>query len=997
MRKSFVACGVLGFVFTTVAALAQESLPRTPPTEPGDVAKSFRLQHGFRMDLLAAEPLTTDPVAMAYDENGLAWVVEMSDYPYTDKSTDVPFQERTTDLPLGRVRILEDTDGDGDFDTSEIFARELSWPTGIALYDGGAFVAATPDIWYLKDTNGDRRADVRRQVFTGFRKFNVQAVMNNLAWGPDHKIYGAGSSNGGVIRTVEQPDTPPVTLSRHDFRFDPVTLQFEAITGGARFGNSFDDWGNRFLCNIRNPAQHVVLPSHYLRRNPYLPVPAAVHDIAASGDTLPVYRTSPPELWRVARARRWSAERDKSYPRSETAAEGFFTSSSGVTVYRGAAYPKEFHNNVFLGEVAGNLIHRLTLTPNGVTFLAQRADENVEFVTSDDNWFRPVNYVNAPDGTLHVLDMYRETIEHPWSIPDDIKALVDLESGRDRGRIYRLSPPGFRTPPPPQLGKADTQTLVAALENPNAWWRETAQRLIFQRQDTAAVKPLRQMVRNSPKALGRAHALWSLSGMNALSDEDLLVALKDSSGGVREHAVRLAEPRFHASPALLEGVAKLAEDPEVRVRFQTAFSLGEVDDPLASEALVRLAVRDAADPWMRVAVLSSTAKSAGPLLLQLLSDSELLQNAQGLALLRQLAVVVGAQNRDEQVERTLAALVSLEPTSALRAVQTTTLLGLGDGLKRAKKSLGDLTKEANSPPARLIADVLADASRLANDATLAIPARRGALELLSYGGYVQARPPLVRLLDSRHPQELQLVAAQSLAGFDDEDVCATLLAGWRSYTPALRAEVIELLLSRPARIGSVLDAVESGAVAASQISSARRALLLSHEDAAVRSRAEMLLGDNVPSPRKDVIAQYQTALTLRGDRTRGKIAFQRECAGCHRLEDHGHDIGPNLATIRHRSADEVMTHILDPNREVGPNFMQYVVTTDDGRISTGVIVDETATSVTLKRAENVTEEILRQNIESLVNTNTSLMPEGFEQKIPSQEMADLLLFLLGPK
>src|SRR5262249_25919841 len=339
--------------------------------------------------------------------------------------TDKPFTERTTDAPLGRIRMLEDTDGDGVFDRSTIFAEGLSWPTGLAFWKGGVFVAATPDIWYLKDTDGDGRADVRRKVYTGFRKYNVQAVMNNLTWGLDHRIYGAGGTNGGSIRHVDRPDARPVDLARKDFRFDPAGEGFEAISGGERFGNTFDDWGNRFICNIRNPAIHVVLPNHYLARNPFLPVRSAVHDAAPSGDTLPVYRISPPEPWRALRSRRWAADRSVHVPRSELN-ETSVTSTSGITIYRGTAYPSKYYGNAFIGEVAGNLIHRQTLTPDGVTFKAQRADPNTEFVRSTDNWFRPVNFVNAPDGTLHVLDMYRETIEQPWSIPDDIVAQLAL-------------------------------------------------------------------------------------------------------------------------------------------------------------------------------------------------------------------------------------------------------------------------------------------------------------------------------------------------------------------------------------------------------------------------------------------------------------------------------------------------------------------------------------------------------------------------------------------
>ena len=249
---------------------------------PAEAMRSFKVLDGFRLDLLAAEPLVTDPVAAAYDEDGRLYVVEMSDYPHVDPANDKPFAENLGDPPIGRVRLLIDRDDDGVFDEGHIFADKLSWPTGIVVWNGGVFVAATPDIWYLRDNDGDHRADERRRVFTGFRKFNVQAVMNNLQWGLDQWIYGAGSSNGGLIRAAGRPDAPGVDILRRDFRFHPSTGVFEAISGGARFGNTFDDWGNRFLCDIRNPAQHVVLPARYLARNPYLPTPRAVHDVAES-------------------------------------------------------------------------------------------------------------------------------------------------------------------------------------------------------------------------------------------------------------------------------------------------------------------------------------------------------------------------------------------------------------------------------------------------------------------------------------------------------------------------------------------------------------------------------------------------------------------------------------------------------------------------------------------------------------------------------------------
>ncbi len=991
----------------------EERLPRVPPRGPAEALKTFETLDGFRMELLAAEPLVTDPVTMVYDENGLAYVAEMLDYPYTDKSSDQPFVERTSDLPLGRVRVLEDTDGDGDFDRGTVFADELSWPTGLALWKGGLFVAATPDVWYLKDTDGDHRADVRRKIFSGFRKFNVQAVMNNLAWGLDHRIYGAGSSNGGQIRPAERPDARVWTLGRNDFRFDPRDESFELLSGGARFGNTFDDWGNRFVCNIRNPVQHVVLPARYLARNPYLSVAAAVHDAAAAGDTLPVYRISPPEAWRAVRAARLIAEANPATPRSETAAEGYFTSSSGITIYRGAAYPARYYGNAFLGEVAGNLVHRQVLSPDGVTFRAERGDAKTEFVRSTDNWFRPVNYVNAPDGTLHVLDMYRETIEHPWSIPDDIKAQLDLESGRDRGRIYRLAPPGFGPPPaPPRLGEASVAELVAQLENPNAWWRETAHRLLFERQSPAAVAPLRRLLAESRHPLARLHALWSLEGLEALSEGDLLLALRDKSPCMREHAVRLAERRLTASQELAEHVMALAADEAVRVRFQVAFSLGELlGAPAGAEqpnsrlrgdalaALAGIARRDATDAWVRTAVLSSVSEAAPALLAHLLADRQFVAGAEAARLLQDLAAIIGARHRAAELAEALRAIAAVDEQGDADA-QAGLLIGLAAGLRRAGalKSGGLLASDliaAGSPTARLIARQTERAQALLADGEAPLDRRLQAIDLLAISGYGQASPSLAGLLSPREPQEVQRQAVRILSGYSEPAVAVLLLRNYAALTPGVRGEIIIALLARRERLAALLDALEDRRLNAADIPAARRKLLLEHADPNLRRRAAALLSQDAPTPRRQVLDDYRSALSLLGDRPRGQRVFQRECQTCHRLGESGHDVGPSLLTIKHRTREEVLTHVLDPNREVAPNFQEYVVALDDGRVIAGIIADETATSVTLRRAERIDETILRRNIDEMSSTGHSLMPEGLEKKINHQEMADLLEYLLG--
>jgi putative membrane-bound dehydrogenase-like protein len=971
------------------------ALPRIPPKEPAEALKTFKTRDGFRLELLAAEPLVTDPIVLEYDEDGRGWVVEMLDYPYTDKSTDKPFVERTTDLPLGRIRVLEDTDGDGTFDKSWIFADNLSWPTGLAFWKGGIFVTATPDVWYLKDTDGDGKADVREKVFTGFRKFNVQAVINNLRWGLDHKIYGAGATNGGKITRPGEPSAKPITLTARDFRFDPRAPEFELLSGGARFGNTFDDWGNRFLCNIRNPIQHIVLPAHYLARNPYLVVRSALNDVAEAGDAIPVYRASPPEPWRVINAQRLARDTTKASPRSEMAATGFMTSACGVTVYRGTAYPPEYYGNVFLAEVAGNIIHREVMTPTGVTFTSRRAEPNVEFVASTDNWFRPVNFVNAPDGTLHVCDMYRETIEHPWSIPDDIKAYLDLESGRDRGRLYRLAPPNFRVPPPPRLGKADTAQLVAHLENANSWWRDTAHRLLFERQDQAAVPLLRKMLHSrsatpahgpDAKALGRLHALWSLQGLGALSDGDIAAALDDPAAGVREHGVQLGESRLVMSPLLRQKVGVLAQDPSPRVRFQVALTLGSVQDPAAVAALAEVARRDAGDEWTRSAILSSVATTAGPLLALLTADER--PATERAVLYRELGQVVGAANRPGEV----ALVLDRVPQ---RLDHAPIVLGVAEGMRRSGKTLAAVLPAGDSPASRWVATLLAQSQKTARDEKASVESRRQAAEVLASGELSRVKDTLTALLDARQPPPLQTAAVQALASFRGPEVPALLLAAYRGLTPVVRATVVETLAARPDWLPVLLDAVEKRTIPPGDVSLTRRNALARHTDAKVRERAATLFGRAVSDNRKQVVDSYRTALSLASDRERGKKVFVRECQQCHRLGELGQDIGPNLATIQHRSPDEILLHVLDPNREVSPNFVEYVLTLKDGRVTRGIILSETENGLNLGRAQGERETVLRTQIDEIASTGISLMPEGLEKNIRPQEMADLLAFVLG--
>ena len=969
LASSLVALGADGMKFAPI-----------PPTPPEAAVATFETLHGFRMELLAAEPLVTDPVALAYDEDGRAFVAEMNDYPYTDKARHQSGRENPTDAPIGRIRRLVDDDGDGRFDRSTIFAGDLSWPTGIACWKGGIVVTATPDVWYLRDTDGDGRADVREKLIGGFKKLNVQAVMNNPVWGLDQRLYLAGGSNGGEIA---RPGGKPLVLRRGDVRFDPRDGSLAIVSGGARFGNTRDDWGNRFLCNIRNPAQHIAIESRYLTRHPHLPAVNALVDVAEAGDQLPVHRVSPPEAWRELRARRWSADSTVTakMPRSELVGTGVVTSSSGVTVYRGDAYPAEFLGNLFVADVAANLFYRIVPEPDGVTFRGHRVDGDREFCAARDLWFRPVNFTNAPDGTLHVCDMYREVIEHPWSLPDDIHAALDLERGRDRGRLYRLAPPDFQARPAPRLSQASTGELVALLAHPNAWHRDTAHRLLFERQDRSAVPALEALLTH-PDARARLHALWTLHGLDGLSAETLRTTLRDTDAHLRAAAVLLAEPRLKTEAALRPAVLDLVGDPSPLVRFQAALSIGEAMDADVVPALASIAAQDAADPWMRTAVLSATGAHTAALGLALLKARDSEPRA---TFLREIGGLVAAAAALESCSTLLDALALAAPTHPKMAEAGA--IGLATGLARMGKSVHTF------PSAPATRQWLAtQASRAIAGLTSSAPAEQlGAIDRLALADFPALAKAAPRVLAPTQSDAVRVAFVRQLQTYREPAVAILLLESWPAQTPAVREASSTALLSRKEWVKTLLEALEQQRVKAAGLSAATRAAILRSTTPELRARAARLFADT--GARGEVLARYQPALATPGDATRGRAVFTALCAVCHRKGAEGRDFGPNLGTVGAWSAEQLLTNILDPNREVPPNFTLYTAELKDGRTLAGLIAAETETGLVLKAPDGTGHSLARTEIVSLTATGASAMPEGLEAAIGVEQMADLLAFL----
>jgi putative membrane-bound dehydrogenase-like protein len=893
---------------------------------------------------------------------------------------------------LGRIRMLEDTDGDGRYDQSTIFAENLPWPTALFWYDGGLFVGCTPDILYLKDTNGDNKADERKVIYTGFAagvaRLNVQGLLNNFQWGLDNRIHGATGPNGGRITSQHFP-AKTVELRGRDFSFDPRNLSdFRAETGGGQHGLSFDNTGRKYICSNSDHIRLCMYEDRYANRNPFYNMPPPVVSIAIDGPAAEVYRISLEEPWRVLRTQ-WRV--NGTVPgliEGGGRSSGYFTSAAGITIYRGDAFPPAYVGDAFIADVGSNLIHRKRVQPDGVKLIAQRpaGEEKAEFIASRDLWFRPVQFANAPDGTLYVADMYREVIEHPWSIPESIKRHLDLNSGNDRGRIYRIAPDGFRQPQLAKLGDASTKKLLAALGSPNGWHRDTAARLVYEKHDPAVAAGLASMARTGTNGLARLHALHALDGFGKIDVEVLTASLQDDDSSVREHAILLMEevwPRLSESHriGLWNTLKPLVNDPSPGVRYQLAFTIGEIEPPDATKALTKMARKDYQDAYIQAAILSSLKSGAGEMLQHLSGDANLASSGMGQKLITELVYLVGAHHRSIDLEAVSEFLRSDPPLQLLFSA----LRALGDGLERGGSSLAKSSLD--------LTPILARAEQAAQDGTVEENVRTQAIQLLGTLPFAQAKQKLFALLSVQQPQSVQLAALQSLRKYSDPVMASMLLQRWPTLTPRLRAEALSVLLERPERALLLLKNVESDNVHANELNSTQVRFLRQHKNASVRDEAERLLVPTQKSSRQEVVNSFQSVLNLKGNAQAGKLLYEQRCASCHRAGKAGNAVGPDLVTIKNSGREKLLINILDPNREVPANYLTYLVETKDGESILGILARENNASVTLRQAFAREDTVPRSSILTLKNQGQSLMPEGLEAGLDQQAMANLLEFI----
>ena len=954
-------------------------LPRIPPRSAEAALKSFTTAEGFQIQLVASEPLVASPVAIEWDAEGRMYICEMRGY------------SEDRDEGLSRIRRLEDTNKDGRYDTSVIYADGLLWPTALFPYKGGLFVGDAPNLYYFRDDDEDGQAEHKEVVLTGFGTSNVQGLMNSFRWGLDNQIHIACSSAAGK---VGRPGSEQfVEVRGRDLAFNPDTFEVQVTSGGGQHGMVFDDWGRKFVSSNSNHIQQVMYEDHYLQKNRYVKAPPARMSIAADGPQAEVYRTSPVEPWRIVRTRLRVGGLVPGPVEGGGRAAGYFTGATGITIYRGDAWPSQWKGLAIIGDVGSNLVHRKKLKPNGAPFIAHRIDEQSEFVNSSDIWFRPAQFANAPDGTLYIIDVCREVIEHPKSLPPMIKKHLDLTAGRDRGRIYRIAPKDYRFRPTPNLRLADTQQLIELLDHPNAWHRETAARLLYERKPADAPTKLNAQLTAGPSDLGHLHTLYAMSGQQSLSSSAIIASLAHPQPQIRRHALKLAEKEL-PNPMIANAMLKLAAEPDLEVKIQLAFSATGLSSSDKTPMLERLILSRPSDRWLQFAVLSSLDTGAADLFAKLVSNADF-RSADAAAFLKLLATQIGQQNLAAEVDLAVNQLATLPATDA---EFTLPVIGSLTAFRSRKNHrLEQLARDGGLDQIdALKAKLLQSAISTASSNTIPIEKRVTAVRLLQFGKLEAVSKTLTELIDNRQPHAVSQAAIETMGTFNSAAVAPPLLAAWEKLSPNLRKTATEVLFSRTDRLSQLFDAVDASEISLADIGTPRLQIAAKSRDSKIKTRAKDYLANMGSSDLADLLKKYQPALTQDADPVRGRKLFQQHCSVCHKLDGVGHEIGPNLASIRTRGPETILVNVLDPNREVNPQYLNYVLLTQDGRAMTGMVAAETASSVTLRRAESATDTVLRVDIEELKSTGLSIMPEGLEKSIDVQAMADIISYLMQP-
>jgi putative membrane-bound dehydrogenase-like protein len=979
------------------------------PLPPAESQKHYVTPVGFEMRLFAAEPDIGKAICMNWDERGRLWVAETMDYPN---------EMQPTGRGRDRIRICEDTNGDGRADKFTVFAEGLSIPTSLAFSHGGVVVHQAPDTLFLKDTDGDDRADIRKVLFTGWSTEDTHAGPSNLQYGLDNWFYGMVGYSGfegevageqhsfrtGFFRFKlsgpgEESDSPQVTK-----------LEFLRNTNNNSWGVGFSEEGILFGSTANGcPSVHLPIPNRYYER---------------------VRGWSSTVLASIALDNKFD-------PITEMVRQvdnhGGFTSAAGHALYTARAYPREYWNRTaFVTEPTGHLVATFTLQPDGATFWSRNS---WNLTASTDEWAAPIMAEVGPDGNMWVLDWYNYIVQHNPT-PQGYRTgkgnayETDLRD-KKHSRVYRIVPVGGAAEEPVSLADAAPQKLVATLRNTNFFWRRHAQRLLVERgkQDVSpqlfeltADKNVDEIGLNP----GAIHALWTLHGLgeldggNAQATNVAVSALKHPSAGVRRNALQVLPPTPESTRAIAE--SGVVQDADAQVRLAALLALADLPPSPEAAQTVFAALQSPhvlSDSWLADAATSAAAMNAQEVI-RLAAREEFAKSpssavvqivariaehyARGgprdtiASLIADIpnanpaiaAAVVGGLNRgwprdsapavDERIDASLGALLTKLPAASRGQLSSLATRWGSQALdKYAAEIAAAYWEEAQNDEAR-------DEARIA--------AARQLIEFRKNDA--QAASQLASLITPQTSPELSLGLLSAVGRSESPETADVLIARLATMTPTVRQAALRVLLSRADWTTALLTAAEQGKARLADLPLDQQQQLSAHPDKALGERAKKLLaqGGGLPDPdRQKVLEELASLAQTSGDSVAGKEVFKKQCAKCHIHSGEGTRIGPDLTGMAVHPKMELLTHILDPSRSVEGNFRVYTVVTADGLIMSGLLASETRTSLELFDAEGKKHVLLREDIDEIAASPKSLMPEGFEKQVSRQELTDLLEFL----
>lgn len=984
------------------------------PLPPEESLKHMVTPVGFHVELFAAEPQIGKPVAMNWDERGRLWLCETLDYPN---------ELQPPGTGHDRIRICEDTDGDGRADRFTIFADKLSIPTSLTFYRGGVIVQDGVETLYLKDLDGDDCADVREVLMTGWGMGDTHGEVSNFQYGLDNWIWAMQGYNNSQ---PQFPGSQGQTFRQGFFRFrlsqiDPprvTDLEFVRSTNNNTWGLGISEEGLIFGSTANgNPSEYMPIPNRYYERVRGWS-PEVLHGIADSNKFEPIT----------------SAVRQVDH-------HGGFTAAAGHALYTARQWPQEYWNRrAFVAEPTGHLVATFQLTGSDASFRSRNA---FNILAGDDEWIAPIMAEIGPDGQLWVIDWYNIIVQHnPTPVGYQTGkgnayeiALRDKTHGRIYRVIYDQSP--ARTAPQ-TLRNATLAQLLAALECDNFLWRRHAQRLLVERgaktdnlqQTKTELARLAHDTTLDPIGLnvGAIHALQALSGLGLIGTDEastaaVLSALRHPSAGVRRNAAQLV-PRTEAGLAALLS-ATLLDDPDGQVRLAALLAVADMPPSAnAAQEVFRVATnsRCLADHWIADACTAAAAAHALPFLTAVLTHSDA-PAPEPLVTIVAEHFGRGAPPDIEALMGTLAAEASRGSGAAPAKARDAVLAGLAKGWpKRSPASISPATeaqlavllkqlspaakgslltlaaawnlKSLESQLAAIAAEFLVVAGNESLEADQRQAAARQYIELRRSDPAAAAG--VLKLISPRTPPEAARGLVEAVGQSEAAATGPALVERFVSFTPALRGPVLRVLLSRGDWTSTLLDAVDQGTVPLADLALDQKQALAAHPTRSLAERAKKILarGGGLPNAdRQKVLTELLPLAQQTGDPQLGKEIFKKNCSKCHMHGGEGNKVGPDLTGMAVHPKQELLVHVIDPSRNVEGNFRVYTVQLADGRVLSGLLVAESQTSIEVVDAEAKHHFVQRADIDELVASPKSLMPEGFEKQLTATDLVNLLEFL----